>query len=496
EPPSLLLQVDTTWGLSAIVRDTIGGEHPGESCIWSSAAPEVIGIFDDGSVHALAEGEGRLRVRCEGHEASIDAKVIPRASPSILGPGKVVVGEEPIHLEAKMEDRPPAGPLRWTWGPSDRLDVAQDGTVTGLLPGRPWVFASTEGRSVGREILSVLRFEELFGGPWSTCGRIRDGQVFCWGETRMYFWGHSSSFPTPVPQPMVEPRRFETFTIERVALGELGGVGLLADGGGVCGWGCALDCYDESKGSEMGGPGGAGSIVAVSGGYATIRSRPPPQKPEVDLEGWCVLTADGRADCAWGIDQPFVDVQRGLASICALTAEGTVWCWGTGGIDDPNYMAFEEGSGSPFPAPLPGAPPMRSISGGKYHHCGVTEAGAAWCWGHSREGALGAGFAGSSEAPVEVAGSHAFRHLQASIEHTCGLTVEGEVWCWGRGDLEPVLVPTEGTIVQVVAGATHGCALRDDGVALCWGDNGRSQAGDDTDSDVPLPRPIYPENRE
>ncbi|HEY0840754.1 MAG TPA: Ig-like domain-containing protein [Vulgatibacter sp.] len=532
EPPSLLLQVDTTWGLSAIVTDTIGGEHPGEGCIWSSAAPEVIGIFADGSVHALAEGEGRLRVRCEGHEASIDAKVIPRASPSILGPGKVVVGEETIRLEATMEGRPPAGPLRWTWGPSDRLDVAQDGTVTGLLPGRPWVFASAEGRSVGREILSVLRFEELFGGAWGTCGRIRDGRVFCWGESRMYFWGHTSSFPTPVPGPMVEPRRLEDFALAKLSLRETFGMAVLTDGSGAATWGCVEDCYDETRGSELDLVRSAGPIAEVSAGYTIFRVRPPPSQPYGLVNLWCVLTADGRVGCGGpgmlnppllppirepipdtflhripfadgafrngfaNTDQRFVDVEVGVASVCALTAEGEVWCWGSGGIDRVGGLDFERGAGSDLPAPLPGAPALRTLSAGKSHFCGVTEAGAAWCWGHSREGALGAGFAGSSEAPVKVAGGHAFRHVQASIEHTCGLTLEGEVWCWGRGELEPVLVPTEGTIVQVVAGAAHLCVLRDDGVALCRGDNGRFQAGDDIAPDVPLPRPIYPENRE
>ncbi|HEY0840755.1 MAG TPA: Ig-like domain-containing protein, partial [Vulgatibacter sp.] len=411
EPPSLLLQIDTTWGLSAIVKDAIGDEHPGEGCTWASAAPEVIEIFADGSVHALAEGAGLIEVRCGGLRASIEATVIPRARFTIEGPEKVVVGEEPIMLEASMEGRPPRGPLRWAWGPPDKIDF-DAGSVTGLLPGRPWVFASAEGRSVGRVVLSVLRFDELYGGPWATCGRIRDGRVFCWGDTRLYPWGQTASFPDPVPQPLAEPLRDQDFRFVTVSLGETFGNAITTDGPGT--WGCATECYDESKGSEFYLQPSGRPVAAMSAGYSVLRQRSPPMPTGLSMSHSCTLYDGGAVSCGKGSipgafadgivlpERAFVAVGAGLGSNCALAADGETWCWGRGGIDDPVYLDFQLGNGSHVPAPLEGVPAFVSITAGKYHHCGVAEAGAAWCWGHSREGALGAGFSGSSEAPVEV----------------------------------------------------------------------------------------------
>ncbi|HWV39472.1 MAG TPA: Ig-like domain-containing protein [Vulgatibacter sp.] len=511
EPPSLLLQVDTTWGLSALVTDTLGVERTAEGCTWRSLDPEVLRVGGGGAVHAVARGLTHVEATCEGLQASIQAEILPRAELEIDGPDRVVVGES-IQLQVLAGDREPRGEARMVAGSEEVAELDSDGLLHGLAPGRAWVFAEAEGRTVGRELLSVLRFDELRSGPWHTCGRATTGEFHCWGNTRLHLPGEVAAWPTPIPHP-IRPFAGDPFT--DLALGEVLSYGLRDERRFP--WGCDdWTCEFAEMGSVVGGP--TASPPRVSAGYA-LRTVQPGGVFRFSHFA-CGLQVDGRVEC-WGeaippssnpfaiqfdeaafegdfanTAQTFVEVGVGLTSVCALTEDGEVWCWGSGGIDAADGLSFEEGTGSPLPAPLPGAPALASLSVGKYHACGVTPAGSAWCWGHSREGALGAGSLGSSEAPVEVAGGHVFRHVSASIEHTCGLTVDDEILCWGRGEAEPVQVPLAGPFLQVVAGARHACALRTDGVALCWGDASLSQTADDAASiHDGSPRPIYPENR-
>jgi alpha-tubulin suppressor-like RCC1 family protein len=111
-------------------------------------------------------------------------------------------------------------------------------------------------------------------------------------------------------------------------------------------------------------------------------------------------------------DSLFVQV----AGRCALTAQGSVYC-------------LSEASGA-F-RPQTGFGPFASITAGHAHHCGLTEAGEAWCWGSNGSGQLGNGSTAPSTAPIAVTGGHTFLDLSARRDHTCGVTAEGEAWCWG-----------------------------------------------------------------
>jgi len=516
EPPSLLMQTDVTLGLGAIVTDTLGDERQGVGCVWSSPAPSVIDVFADGSLRARSPGKTRIEARCEGKQASIEAEVLPRAELEIRGPSKWIVGE-PVQLELRAEDRAPRGPVSWSAAPDalpiGELTVGDDGAAEALTSGIHWVFASAEGRSAARGFVAVWRFDRLLAGPYLTCGHPRGGEgYFCWGNTRMANSPMSPSFPTARTGPTPYPRLVDEGRVP--SLGET--LHYTTKDDLVRSGGCKADCLDE-WGSDfrleldlVDAP----VFETISAGYSIHRPLPF-GGASYGAGPACGLTEAGAIHC-WRIGEsaapfaPAAFVPRegtfeaatgqtfralgvGAAFVCALTPEDEAWCWGPGGIHD-DLLHFEAGAGAPLPSPLAGAPAFTSISVGKYHACGLTEAGAAWCWGHSREGALGAGDLGSSESPVPVAGGHSFVGISASIEHTCGLTVDEAIYCWGRGEPSPVAVPLDGAFLQVVTGADHACALRTDGVTFCWGDNSLSQLGVLEGSSYLSPRAIHPEN--
>ena len=191
---------------------------------------------------------------------------------------------------------------------------------------------------------------------------------------------------------------------------------------------------------------------------------------------------------------PFAEVSAGGLHTCALmdTTGGTQpYCWG-----DNRFGQLGDGSitnrSQPVPvtdASVPGD--FVSLAAGGVHTCGLTDAGAAYCWGYNLFGQLGDGGAtGFAFSPTAVVGGHTFTDLAAGWLHTCGLRDDGTVWCWGRGgegqlgadtlfdSTSPVQVADSSqTFTHIEAGAAHTCGLTPAGDVMCWGYNSSGQVG-------------------
>jgi alpha-tubulin suppressor-like RCC1 family protein len=127
-----------------------------------------------------------------------------------------------------------------------------------------------------------------------------------------------------------------------------------------------------------------------------------------------------------------------------------------------------------------------TVSAGHGHSCGVTQDGAAYCWGDGREGALGDGRAEIERLPQRVQGSTRFVDIGAGGDFSCARSVDTGLWCWGKSQAvpgwphvqpAPVRVPHEGEVRALTVGRRHACTLDAEGRGRCWGFNVDGETG-------------------
>lgn len=186
----------------------------------------------------------------------------------------------------------------------------------------------------------------------------------------------------------------------------------------------------------------------------------------------------------------FESLSAGRSFTCGVTPEGVGYCWGDNGNGQLGIGTTGEGVGEP--TAIDTEILFERVDAGTRHACGLTPAGAAYCWGNDDSGQLGTGSAGDPEPrPVAVAGGLSFRQVSAGGDVTCGVTDEGTAYCWGNdgnGELgdgsgaedsaAPVQVSGELTFRAVAAAGSHVCGVTDAGPAYCWGYNDSGQLGD------------------
>jgi alpha-tubulin suppressor-like RCC1 family protein len=256
----------------------------------------------------------------------------------------------------------------------------------------------------------------------------------------------------------------------------------------------------------------------------------------------CALTLAGAAYC-WGLSQTGelgdgtrtetprlkpVAVEGGVSfaqlsidgnNSCGVTAADATYCWGRnleGGLGigtnaGPESCTLITGFPVPcssVPVPITGGVSFATVSVGGAHSCGITAAGAAYCWGLNDLGQLGMGTRTGPETcprydipdviipcsttPVPVIGGLRFASISAGLSHTCGVATEGAAYCWGSGGAigdgsmdqtpksSPVRVAGGLSLGSVSAGTYHTCGVTTAGAAYCWGSNQLGGLGDGT----------------
>lgn len=209
---------------------------------------------------------------------------------------------------------------------------------------------------------------ELLGGQCRTCARLVDGRVDCWG------FGPTAPL-TEVP-----------VGTTAVALGGSHQC-VIADG--------SVHCWGQNNEGQL--------------GDGTLEPRTGPTR---------VVGLPGTAS----------QLVSGFATTCAI-ASSLAYCWGAG---DLGQLADGPGSPSPRPIAIPTAPGVRltAMATNGATVCAVDAEGLVYCWGDNSTGLLAT--AESVRGVHQVRGlPSAVRHVVLGATHACALLVDGGVVCWG-----------------------------------------------------------------
>lgn len=236
-----------------------------------------------------------------------------------------------------------------------------------------------------------------------------------------------------------------------------------------------------------------GGIVEPGEPDGSVPSSPAPVPglPMLDVAGGldvlCALRADGAVFC---VDSS-VDVDRAVPSrvadlpsavsisladngACAVTEGGEVWCWEAG----------EDGSNKTPPARVALPKPAQKVARGGNHTCALTGDGQVLCWGKNDRGQLGSASAGNeSKTPVVVdLGGLRAKDVGSGDDFSCASTEDGNVRCWGThgsGELGigrregspsgPVVVHDVRDVALLRVRSSTACAVETGGRFLCWG---------------------------
>lgn len=157
----------------------------------------------------------------------------------------------------------------------------------------------------------------------------------------------------------------------------------------------------------------------------------------------------GSSSVRFDIVLAFAAISAGTNSACGVSTAGAAYCWGDNG-----YGELGDGTTTPSPRPVAvvGSLTFASVSTGAVFACGVTTQGAAYCWGLNNRGQLGNATTTNSATPVPVAGGLTFATVSAAAGWTCGVTTSDAAYCWGAGPLGNGLATRDSIPVPVAGG--------------------------------------------
>ncbi len=420
------------------------------------------------------------RVMCWGSnsvgqlgDGSTTDHLLPEVVPTLAGVSHVSVGDN--HVCAQQD----SGLVR-CWGDNSTGQLGDGTTTQRLSP------VLVQGVSDATTVATSLH---MMGG--TSCARLRDGTIRCWGSNGLGVTGSGIALHQPAAA-----RVAGMTEAVNIALGADHSCARLATNGRVKCWGkndrgqlgtgntadtsLPTDVTSMSNAINVGAGaatscaalGAAGAMCWGANAYGQLGNN---------------STSDSLVPVPVTNLANTIDVQSGVNHSCALLSTGKVMCWGAS--PDGQLGNGAPGSNSLIPVEVLNISTATQIAVGDNHSCARLGSGKIMCWGHGYSGQIGNGFIGAFSIPEEVLNISTATAVAAGARHTCALLADKSVQCWGdnfQWQLGNIMVPDSATPVPVPGlpaadeiglGSNHSCAVATNGKAYCWGSNNDGQIG-------------------
>ena len=329
------------------------------------------------SPKATKQPEATMEVRPSGHSSIPFIQVSAGAHHTcgLRADGDIVCwgahgDDERLTESTGLLDSPPGSFSQIDAGHHHSCAIRQDGAV------KCWGSMSIEGDDMPPQEKAMMeamlappegRFISVSAGFLFSCGVRDDNTAECWGL--------AASLSDALTPPVGE------YTL--VSVGGFHACGIRTDQTAVC-WGSDLGFDGDFLGQATPPDGlfeviNAGTLhtcgfrpdgeIRCWGGIVGGEVQTCEQQPDGTNRCWMDKKAT-EANRAWGGWPDYVPdgkrkaMDSGDTFACALWDDGSIGCWGSGGINDP---------------PPPG--PFRAVTVGREHGCGLRPDGSIECWG-------------------------------------------------------------------------------------------------------------------
>ena len=441
--------------LRAVVRDIRGNVVPNAQIVWSIQGEPIATIDPSGTVSVKRNGKAKVIAESAYLDGTRIADTIPLVVRQVVTGLAVVPGRLGMYVGDTAEMSVVAyDGLRWpvadavvTWRSSAPgvLSITPAGGATGLAAGSSTATATvptfagnaTLSTTVEVNVAGAGTYVQVRSGGALTCGLVRGGDVFCWGERGGTMLSDGTRLSGDVPTRVSTEEKFVAIDV-----GYFHACGLTATGSAFC-WGGNL----------------FGQLGNGDGGTEGSR-RDTPQR-----------VAGGMT---------FTRIAAGVTHSCGVTVGGDAFCWGSNDYG-------ELGSGSPMsgrynkqPTPVEGGVKFAEITAGNRHSCGLTSQGAAYCWGSDAGRKLGTPepwYQGLA-VPTRAATGYVFSAIYAVGDHTCAQTAQNLVYCWGgwvdyvanmpSSRSAPTQIGPGVEFASIADGNDSMCGVTRSGAAYCW----------------------------
>jgi alpha-tubulin suppressor-like RCC1 family protein len=292
---------------------------------------------------------------------------------------------------------------------------------------------ATEQADVPRQVSPGSVWKQVQAGRYFTCAIRDDDTLWCWGANGAGQLGISSFVDQP--RPITTAPIAATWTA--LALGDATACAIRTDR--------SLWCWGDNVEGQVGDtttvdrtvptPVMPGTMwTAVDVGYQHTCAL------DANGEAWCwgrnyegelgdgTVTRRPMPSRVVG-GKPFARIATGGTHSCAATADGELWCWGEGtrgrisGIDAIELRVPQQLA----------APRVSVLEAEDAGTCVVDAEAHLFCTGANAGGQLGIQPPGEHHTFERADTRTDWSKIYAQISHGCGLTTAGAAWCWGRG---------------------------------------------------------------